>query len=47
MNNLFENCSSLKSLPDMSKWDINNVKEMEYMFKGCSESLVIPKKFKI
>jgi len=46
MNYMFENCSSLISLPDISKWDISKIKEMKDMFKGCSKSLVIPKKFK-
>ena len=46
MNYLFKNCSSLKSLPDISKWDISKVKKMEDMFKGCPKSLVIPEKFK-
>jgi len=45
MNYLFKNCYSLTSLPDISKWDISKVKEMEDIFKGCFELLVIPKKF--
>ena len=36
----------LISLPDISKWDISKVKEMDDMFEGCFELLVIPKKLK-
>ena len=45
MRSMFYGCSSLKSLPDLSKWDITNVTKMEGMFKGCPPSLSIPKKF--
>ena len=35
MNNIFENCTSLSSLPDISKWNTCNVKDISYMFSGC------------
>ena len=45
MKSLFCNCSSLISLPDISKWNINKVDKMEHMFENCSSSLMIPNKF--
>ena len=38
MKNMFSWCESLSSLPDISKWNTNNVNNMSYMFDGC-ESL--------
>ena len=35
-SNMFSGCSSLSSLPDISKWNTNNVTNMSYMFNGCS-----------
>ena len=46
MSYMFSGCSSLSSLPDISKWNTNNVIEMSSMFSGCKESLNIPLKFK-
>ena len=46
MRFMFLGCSSLLSLPDISKWNTNNVNDMSYMFWGCSDKLNIPKKFK-
>ena len=34
MTHLFYKCSSLISLPDISKWDTSNVIDMSYMFEG-------------
>ena len=42
MNFMFYGCSSLKSLPDLSKWDIKNVTNMYFMFDGCSSLKSIP-----
>ena len=39
---MFEGCSSLKSLPDISNWKIDNVKKMENMFKGCKSIISFP-----
>ena len=36
MNCMFYECSSLISLPDISKWDTKNVTSMSGMFYGCS-----------
>ena len=33
---LFYKCESLTSLPDISKWNINKVINMSYMFAYCS-----------
>ena len=35
LNNIFSNCESLLSLPDISKWDTYNVNNMGYMFSNC------------
>ena len=35
---MFEGCSSLITLPDISKWSTENVTDMKDMFRGC-ESL--------
>ena len=46
MWSMFSRCSSLSSLPDASKLNANNNKDMTGMFIGCKESLNIPSKFK-
>ena len=33
---MFYNCSSLSSLPGISKWNTNNVNNMNWMFSNCS-----------
>ena len=43
MSFMFYYCSSLKSLPDISKWDTKNVNYMNSMFDGCSSLKSIPK----
>ena len=45
MSYMFSNCKSLSSLPDISKWNTNNVNDMSYMFYNCKPSLNIPLKF--
>ena len=42
MFGLFSECSSLSSLPDISKWKINNGIKMSYMFFGCSSLSSLP-----
>ena len=42
MKSLFKDCSSLISLPNISKWNVENVKDMDQMFSGCSSLLIIP-----
>ena len=42
MSELFYECSSLKSLPDISKWNVNNLETINNIFKGCSSLLSFP-----
>ena len=35
-------CKSLSSLPDISKWDINDVADMSSMFYYCSSLSSLP-----
>ena len=46
MGCMFYGCSSLSKLPDISKWNTNNVTNMNRMFYGCNSNLNIPSKFK-
>ncbi len=39
---MFARCLSLSSLPDISKWNVKNVQEMEYIFMGCFSLLSLP-----
>ena len=39
---MFYNCSSLKNLPNISKWKINNIIYIEGLFSGCSSLVSIP-----
>ena len=39
---MFSQCSSLISLPDISKWDIKNTTNMFSMFYGCSSLISLP-----
>ena len=32
---MFNDCKKLSSLPDLSKWKLNNLERIENMFKGC------------
>ena len=36
MSYMFSGCSTLLSLPDISKWNTNNTTDMSNMFSGCS-----------
>ena len=42
MSYMFNGCSSLKSLPDISKWNTNNVTNMNNMFGGCELLKLLP-----
>lgn len=42
---MFYGCEDLISLPDINKWNLINVIEMNDMFTGCNKSLIIPKRF--
>ena len=43
---IFEGCSSLFSLPNISKWDLQKNTDMKNMFNKCKKTLRIPLKFK-
>ena len=47
MSRMFFQCSSLESLPDISKWDNRNVKNMSDMFCGCSSLEPLPDILKV
>ena len=42
MSYMFSGCSSVSSLPDISKWSTNNVTNMSYMFDGCLSLSSLP-----
>jgi len=39
---MFYNCYSLKSLPDISKWNINKIINMSNMFYYCNSLVSLP-----
>ena len=39
---MFYSCNSLNSLPDISKWNTNNVNNMSYMFSYCKSLNSLP-----
>ena len=39
---MFDGCSSLSSLPDISQWNTNNVINMDYMFSRCKSLSSLP-----
>ena len=42
MSQMFYGCNSLKSLPDISKWNMNNMTNMSKMFSDCSSLESLP-----
>ena len=38
----FYECSSLNSFPNISNWDINNIKDISYIFYNCSSLDLLP-----
>ena len=42
MNSMFYECSSLSSLPDISKLDTSNVNDMSLIFYECSTLSSLP-----
>ena len=42
MSGLFAGCSSLKYLPDISKWNIEKTKNISHMFLGCTSLIELP-----
>ena len=39
---MFEKCNSLISFPDISKWDISNVNNMNSIFNECISLISLP-----
>ena len=42
LKGMFNGFSSIKSLPDISKWSTNNVIDMSYLFYNCSSLISLP-----
>ena len=42
MQCMFARCSSLKSLPDISKWNTSKITNISHIFYGCSSLISIP-----
>ena len=42
LNSIFENCSSLSIIPDISKWKLNNNIKINNIFKGCDSLIIYP-----
>ena len=42
MSHMFHRCDRLKSLPDISKWNTQNVIDMSYMFYKCKSLVSLP-----
>ena len=42
MKYMFYECSSLLSLPDLSKWNTSEVQDMSYLFFGCNSLKSFP-----
>ena len=42
MSDMFSNCKSLISLPDVSEWNTSNVTNMNHMFSNCSSLISLP-----
>ena len=42
MEGLFAGCSSLKYLPDISNWNIENTKSLKDLFLGCTSLNKLP-----
>ena len=39
---MFYGCFSLNYLPDISKWDIDNINNINYIFNRCSSLTFLP-----
>ena len=42
MKSMFSTCCKLESLPDISKWNTNNVTNMEGIFGECKSLTSLP-----
>ena len=43
LNSLFHGCKSLRLLPNISCWNINNIDNLSYMFSECYSLEKLPK----
>ena len=41
---MFSGCSSLMELPNISNWNLSDVKDNYYVFFGCNEKITNPNK---
>ena len=39
---LFDGCSSITFLPDISKWDISKLNDISYIFRNCTSLIELP-----
>ena len=39
---MFNGCSSLISIPDISVWNTENIEDISHMFSGCSSLTSLP-----
>ena len=46
MSCLFKGCISLISIPDISKWNTNNITDFNNIFSGCVSLISLPDIFK-
>ena len=42
MDSLFENCTSLSKIPNISNWDVHSLKHMNKIFFNCSSVVSFP-----
>ena len=42
MSGIFFGCISLSSIPDISKWNIDNAKDMSFIFTKCTSLISLP-----
>ena len=42
MSGIFFGCISLSSIPDISKWNTVNIKDMSYIFSKCTSLVSLP-----
>ena len=42
MIGMFNDCNSLITLPDISKWNTSNVTDMNEMFYNCNSLITLP-----
>ena len=47
MSHMFALCTSLISIPYMSRWNVDNVTDMSSMFEGCTSLKSLPEIFKL